>query len=35
MPETESTLIKDSTITVVISRRVIKGQEGQFEQLSA
>lgn len=35
VPETESTLIEDSTIIVVISRRVIKGQEGQFEQLSS
>lgn len=35
MPEIESTITEDSSVTVVISRRVIKGQEGQFEQLSS
>jgi len=34
MPETESTLPREETITVVISRRVIKGQEDRFEKLS-
>jgi len=35
MPETESTRPGEGTITVVISRRVIKGQEARFEQLSS
>lgn len=35
MPETESTQPAETTVTVVISRRVIKGQEDQFEQLSS
>ncbi len=35
MPETESTLQGTKTVTVVISRRVIKGQEERFEQLSS
>lgn len=35
MSKTESTLTEESNITVVISRRVIKGQEDQFEQLSS
>ena len=35
MPETESTRSNESSVTVVISRRVIKGQEAHFEQLSS
>ncbi len=35
MPETESTQPAETTVTVVISRRVIKGQEDRFEQLSS
>lgn len=35
MPETESTASNPSSVTVVISRRVIKGQEDHFEQLSS
>lgn len=35
MPETKSTLPVDSPVTTVISRRVIKGQEEPFEQLSS
>lgn len=34
MSETESTLIEDKAVTVVISRRVMTGKEAQFEQLS-
>ncbi|ULG68310.1 antibiotic biosynthesis monooxygenase [Marinobacterium sediminicola] len=35
MPETESIPSAETAVTVVISRRVIKGQEDQFEQLSS
>ncbi len=35
MPETESTQPAETTVTVVISRRVVKGQEDRFEQLSS
>lgn len=35
MPETESKASNPSSVTVVISRRVIKGQEAHFEQLSS
>lgn len=35
MPETESIQPAETTVTVVISRRVVKGQEDRFEQLSS
>lgn len=35
MPEIKSANPEDNPVTVVISRRVIKGQEVQFEQLSS
>lgn len=35
MPETESMQSQDAAVTVVVSRRVSKGQEERFEQLSS
>lgn len=35
MPESDSTLSEENAVTVVISRRVIKGQEDRFEELSS